>query len=60
MGNKGINKIQEFKNISFLFENKKCYYKPKKLQEAFGDNYLKFKGNSDKYKKLSLAQALDE
>lgn len=48
------------KNVSFLFEEDKDYYEPVKTKGTFDDHYLEFESNGDRYKKLSLAQYLNE
>ena len=49
------------RNIKNLFKHQgKNYYKPVRINNFEGNNYIEYEGSSDKNKTLSVAEYLDE
>ena len=56
-GNKIIKlKIKYLTMLDIFLKLKKYYKKPIETKEAFGNDYLEFESNDDKYKYFSLSQ----
>ena len=49
--------IRDLRN---LFEQKENYYKPVRVGNFHWNNYIEYKGNSDRNKTLSIKEYLDE
>ena len=46
------------RNIRTLSEQEEDYYKPKRVSNLWSNNYIKYKRNDDKNRKLSLNKHL--
>ena len=61
----GDEKIKEIKNILYgprnnLFKQQEDNYKPERIGNTFSSNYIEYKSNGNKNKKLSIKYYLDE
>ena len=55
--NGGENKI--IRELTALYEPEEDYYKPQKVKDAFGGDYIEYKSNGDKDKILSIEEYLN-
>ena len=47
-------------DISTLFEKQDDYYKPKRVDNYWNNNYIEYESNGDKNKYLSIEKCLNE
>ena len=48
------------RDISTLFEKQDDYYKPKRVDNYWNNNYIEYESNGDKNKYLSIEKCLNE